>query len=68
MVYLIDDDKFERRGFEIFLNSTGMEHKSFGNAEDYLSTVKPESTDILVLDLHLSGMNGCELLNQMKSV
>jgi FixJ family two-component response regulator len=66
MIYLIDDDKSVRRGFEMFLKSVDMELKSFENAEDYLSAVKPQPKDILILDLHLPGMNGCELLNHMR--
>ena len=65
MIYLIDDDKSVRRGFEIFLKSSEMDHKSFENAEDFLSVVKPGIKDILILDLHLPGINGCDLLKKM---
>jgi FixJ family two-component response regulator len=65
MIYLIDDDKSVRRGFEMFLKSAEMELLSFENAEDYLSAVKPQPKDILILDLHLPGMNGCDLLKKM---
>lgn len=49
----------------MFLKSTGMDIRSFENAEAYLSTVKPQPNDILILDLHLPGMNGCDLLNKL---
>jgi FixJ family two-component response regulator len=65
MIYLIDDDRSVRRGFEIFLKSDGMDLVSFENAEDFLSAVKPGVKDMLILDLHLPGMNGCELLKKM---
>jgi len=65
MIYLIDDDKSVRRGFEIFLKSAEMDLVSFETAEDFLSAVKPGEKDILILDLHLPGMNGCELLKKM---
>jgi FixJ family two-component response regulator len=65
MIYLIDDDKSVRRGFMTFLKSGGMDLVSFENAEDFLSTVKPGRADMLILDVHLPGMNGCELLEKM---
>jgi len=66
MIYLIDDDKSVRRGFEMFLKSAEMNVVSFANAEDFLSAVNPCETDVLILDLHLPGLNGCDLLKKMK--
>jgi FixJ family two-component response regulator len=65
MIYLIDDDRSVRRGFEMFLKSAEMELVSFENAEDFLTAVKPAEKDILILDLHLPGMNGCDMLKKM---
>jgi len=65
MIYLIDDDRSVRRGFEMFLKSAEMDHKSFENAEDFLSVVNPGEKDVLILDLHLPGMNGGDLLKKM---
>jgi FixJ family two-component response regulator len=64
MIYLIDDDKSVRRGFELFLKSAGMAYKSLESAEDFLKQFKPESGDLIVLDLSLPGMNGCDLLKK----
>jgi len=49
----------------MFLKSGGMDIVSFENAEDFLSDVKPGMKDILILDLHLPGMNGGDLLKKM---
>lgn len=65
MIYLIDDDKSVRRGFEMFLKSADMDMESFETAEDFLAKIKPGERDILILDLHLPGMNGCDLLKKM---
>jgi two-component system, LuxR family, response regulator FixJ len=67
MIYLIDDDKSVRRGFELFFKSEGMDFKSTEGAEDFLSQFKPGKADILVLDLNLPGMNGCDLLDKLRS-
>ena len=67
MIYLVDDDKSIRQGFEMFLKSAGLDLVSYENAEDFLTSVKPQPQDILILDMHLPGMNGCELLQKLKA-
>ena len=62
MIYLIDDDKSVRRGFGMFLKSAGYEYKSLDSAEDFITHYNPESSDLIVLDLSLPGVNGCDLL------
>jgi FixJ family two-component response regulator len=64
MIYLIDDDKSVRRGFELLLKSAGMAYRSLESAEDFLSNFKPDSGDLIVLDISLPGMNGCDLLRK----
>jgi FixJ family two-component response regulator len=64
MIYLIDDDKSVRRAFELFLKSAGLEYKSFENANDFFALFSPETHDILVLDLHLPGISGIDLLEK----
>ena len=66
MVYLIDDDKSVRRGFELFLKSAGMEFKSFESADEFLPQFKQEPGDVVVLDLHLPGMSGLDLLKRFE--
>jgi two-component system, LuxR family, response regulator FixJ len=67
MIYLVDDDKSVRRGFELFLKSEGLEYKSSELAQDFLSEFKPGKADLLILDLSLPGMNGCDLLEKLSS-
>ena len=64
MIYLIDDDRSVIRGFEMFLKSAGYKYKSYEGADEFLSQFKPDSEDLLVLDLSLPGTNGCELLEK----
>ncbi len=67
MVYLIDDDKSVRRGFELFLKSAGIGYKSFESADSFTSTVDPQLTDTIILDLNLPGTSGCEFLQNLRS-
>ena len=65
MIYIIENDKSVIRGFELFLESAGMEFRSFGSAIDFLADSQPGLQDILVLDLNLPGMMGCDLLKKL---
>lgn len=64
MIYIIEDDKAIIRGFELFLKSAGMEFRSFESAVDFLTEYQPGLQDILILDLNLPGMMGCDLLEK----
>ncbi len=66
MIYLVDDDHAVSYGFGMFLESAGMETRAFVTAEDFLKDARIQSGDILVLDMHLPGMSGCELLHKLK--
>jgi FixJ family two-component response regulator len=62
MIYIIDDDKYVRRGFEILFKSTGLDCTSFGSAEEFLEVLNIIEDDIIILDMQMPGMNGCDLL------
>ncbi len=66
MIYIIEDDKSVTSAFELFLESADMEFKSFDSAEEFLSLVQPVVKDMLILDLNLPGMNGCDLLKNFE--
>ena len=65
MIYVIEDDISVQRSFEIFLESAGLEYKSFGSAESFLSGEMPTIKDLLLLDINLPGMSGLDLLNEL---
>jgi FixJ family two-component response regulator len=62
MVYLIDDDLYIRKAFELLLRSAEMPYQSFQNAEEFLANTQPTEKDVMVLDLNLPGISGAELL------
>ena len=64
MVYLIDDDISVRRGFGIFIKSVGLDYQTFRTAEEFLSGISPGPEDLIILDLNLPGMGGCNVLRQ----
>jgi FixJ family two-component response regulator len=66
MVSIIDDDIDVRLGFELLLRSAGYNFASFDSAEAFLEHYQPGVSDLLLLDMHLPGMNGCKLLKYLK--
>jgi len=68
MIYIIDDDQSVRRGFGILLKSAGFECTSFGSAEEFLEQSKPAGSDLIILDYHLPGKSGCDLLEHFVRV
>lgn len=65
MIHIVDDDPNVRDGFTILLKSAGLECSSFESAELFLANYKAESNDLLILDIHLNGMNGNSLLENL---
>jgi FixJ family two-component response regulator len=62
MISVIEDDSSVRESIEILLQSVGMECQSFACAEQFLAEFIPCLEDIIVLDLNLPGISGCDLL------
>jgi len=66
MIYIIDDDQNVRDGFMMLLKSAGYKCSCFESAEDFLRDFHSEANDLLVLDIHLPGMNGNSLLEYLQ--
>jgi FixJ family two-component response regulator len=66
MLYIIDDDKSVRRSFEILFAAAGLDCKSFSGAQEFLDSYEQTEQDFLVLDIHMPGINGNQLLNILK--
>jgi FixJ family two-component response regulator len=66
MIYIIDDDTSVLRGFQILLKSASLECCVFDNVEEFLCKWSRKEDDILILDIHLPGINGCDLLDYLE--
>jgi len=66
VIYIIDDDKYVLRGFQILLKSGGLESSVFNSIEDFLESWKHCDSDLLILDMHMPDKNGCYLLEYLK--
>lgn len=65
MIYIIDDDQNVRDGFMILLKSTGFKCSGFESAEEFIKNYQAGANDLLILDIHLNGMNGNTLLEYL---
>jgi FixJ family two-component response regulator len=68
VIYIIDDDKYVLRGFQILLQSADLESKIFGGVEEFLERWEHDKNDILILDIHMAGLNGCDLLHYLEEI
>jgi DNA-binding NtrC family response regulator len=66
MIYIIDDDTSVLRGFQILLKSASLECCVFDNVEEFLCNWSKKEDDMLVLDIHMPGINGIDLLDYLE--
>lgn len=64
VVYLVDDDEAVRDSLTILLESHGLLVRGYESALAFLADAKPAVRACLVLDLHMPGMSGLDLLEQ----
>jgi len=68
VVDIVDDDESVRRALWRLLNSVGVQSRTFGSARSYLDSVDLESAAFVLIDLHLPGMSGIDLLEHLSEV
>jgi FixJ family two-component response regulator len=66
VIYIVDDDKYVGRGFQILLRSEGLESTACECVEEFIKSWEKDEDDLLILDMHMPGMNGCSLLQYLE--
>src|ERR1700719_605496 len=64
-VFIIDDDADVRASIQDLLESVGLHSESFGTAEEFLQSKRPDGPSCLVLDVRLPGVNGLDFQRQL---
>jgi FixJ family two-component response regulator len=67
LVCIVDDDLSVRRGLGRLIYSYGFQTMTFSSAREYLDAYEGLNVACLVLDVHLGGMTGFELLEKLRS-
>lgn len=66
VIAIIDDDRSVRVATESLVLSLGYIVRTYASAEEFLHSPSTEDVACLVVDVHLSGMNGVELQGQLE--
>ncbi len=64
-VIVIDDDAAMRVAIHGLLKSVGLRSETFGAAEEFLRSKRPDCPSCLVLDVSLPGINGLDFQRQL---
>src|SRR6266849_6712666 len=64
-VFVIDDDAAVRASIQGLLKSVGLRSESFGAAQEFLRSKRPDGPSCLVLDVRLPGVNGLDFQRQL---
>jgi FixJ family two-component response regulator len=64
-VFIIDDDAAVRAATQDLLESLGLRSESFGTAEEFLRSGRPDGPSCLVLDVSLPGVSGLDFQSQL---
>jgi FixJ family two-component response regulator len=59
-VFVIDDDAAVRASIQGLLKSVGLRSETFGTAQEFLRSERPDGPGCLVLDVRLPGVNGLD--------
>jgi FixJ family two-component response regulator len=64
-VYIVDDDESVRRALRRLVLAAGLRVETFATAEEFLRISAQSARSCLVLDLHLPGLDGLQLQEQL---
>src|ERR1700720_2581892 len=64
-VFIVDDDPSMRASIQGLLKSANLRPESFGTAEEFLRSKRPEGPSCLVLDVNLPGINGLDFQREL---
>ena len=67
LVSIVDDDPSVRRGLARLLRSAGHQTVSYASAAEFLGAGLSSGPACAILDIHLGGMSGLELLAQLRA-
>jgi FixJ family two-component response regulator len=64
-VFIIDDDDLVRASIQGMLKSVGLRSETFGAAQEFLRSKRPDGPSCLVLDVRLPGVNGLDFQREL---
>jgi FixJ family two-component response regulator len=65
LVFVIDDDRSVRDALEDLCESVGLQVRSFGSAQEFLHSERPDTPACIVLDVNMPGENGLDFQSEL---
>ncbi len=65
MVFVVDDDALVRAAIQGMLKSVGLRSETFGTAQEFLGSKRPDGPSCLVLDVRLPGVSGLDFQREL---
>jgi FixJ family two-component response regulator len=67
-VAVVDDDPSVRRALTRLLQSAGIRVLTYASATEFLEAGLASAPDCVILDIHLGGMSGLEMLSRLRDL
>jgi FixJ family two-component response regulator len=67
-VAIVDDEEPIRKALRRLLRASGLEAEGYASGQAFLDATTEQRPDCVVLDLHMPGMTGLQLLRKLQSV
>jgi DNA-binding NtrC family response regulator len=64
-VFIVDDDPSIQEALDSLLRSVGLGVQTFASAREFLASKRPDVPSCLVLDVHLPGLSGLDLQQEL---
>jgi len=65
VVFVIDDDDLVRAAIQGMLKSVGLRSETFGTAQEFLRSKRPDGPSCLILDVRLPGISGLDFQREL---
>jgi FixJ family two-component response regulator len=66
-VAIVDDEEPVRKALKRLLRASGLEAETYASGKDFLAANAERSPDCVILDLHMPGMSGLQVLQELKA-
>jgi len=66
-VAIVDDEEGIRKALSRLLRASGLDAESYANGQEFLDAAAAHRPDCVVLDLHMPGMSGLQVLRKLKA-
>lgn len=66
-VAIVDDEEPVRKALKRLLRASGLEADTYASGKDFLAANAVRAPDCVILDLHMPGMSGLQVLQELKA-